>query len=98
MSAVLERSLAVLDADIAALDGWPALDPLPEADTSEADPFPFASMGDELGDAAKAIAEGVQAPDALTAGSVLASVALGAQPLINIIAPHGQRITPVCLS
>jgi putative DNA primase/helicase len=70
---------------------WPELDPLPDAIETTPDAFPFHGLGNLLGDAARAIAEGVQAPDALAGGSVLASAALAAQGHADIQMPHGQR-------
>lgn len=92
MNAVLEKSLAVLDANIAARNNWPVLNPLPEPDADVADPFPFAALGHNLNAVASAIATGVQAPDAIAAGSVLAAVALAMQPLANVAAPYGARV------
>jgi putative DNA primase/helicase len=53
--------------------------------------FPFDALGPILGSAAQAIAQDVQAPDSLAGGSVLAAAALAAQPLANVVLPHGQR-------
>ena len=75
----------------ATLATWPALDPLPEASESTPQAFPFHGLGKLLGDAARSIAQGVQAPDALAGGSVLASAALAAQAHADIVMPHGQR-------
>lgn len=73
---------------------WPVLDPMPEATESAPQAFPFHGLGKVLGDAARSIADGVQAPDALAGGSVLASAALAAQAHADIVMPHGQR-TPL---
>ena len=72
---------------------WPELQPLPEdcGDTEAPRPFPFAALGEVLGNAAQAIAATVQAPDAMASGSVLAAAALAAQPLADVVLPHGQR-------
>lgn len=70
---------------------WPKLDPLPDAVEAPPDAFPMHALGEVLGNAAKAIAGDVQAPDALVAGSVLAAASLAAQPLANVMLPHGQR-------
>ncbi len=70
---------------------WPDLSPLPDAIESEPQAFPFHGLGKLLGDAARSIANGVQAPDALAGGSVLASAALAAQAHADILMPHGQR-------
>lgn len=70
---------------------WPELDPLPEAAETTPDAFPLHALGQVMGDAARAIAGDVQAPDALVAGSVLAAASLAAQPHANVVLPHGQR-------
>ena len=70
---------------------WPALDPLPDVVKTKPQAFPFHGLGELLGNAARAIAQGVQAPDALAGGSVLASAALAAQAHADIVMPHGQR-------
>ena len=95
------NAIDLLDADIKARGGplaviggatiWPPLDPLPEPATSLPQAFPFDGLGKLLGDAARSIAEGVQAPDALAGGSVLASAALAAQAHADVVMPHGQR-------
>jgi hypothetical protein len=72
-------------------EGWPELDPLPDEAATEPQAFPHHALGKLLGGAAKAIAEGVQAPDALAGGSVLASAALVAQAHADVEMPHGQR-------
>ena len=70
---------------------FPPLDPLPEQIVSLPQRFPFYGLGELLGSAARSIAEGVQAPDALAGGSVLASAALAAQSHADVVMPHGQR-------
>lgn len=75
---------------------WPLLDPLPEASAPEPDPFPFAGLGPLLGEAARAIANDVQAPDALAGGSVLAAAALAVQAHADIELPHGD-LAPMSL-
>jgi putative DNA primase/helicase len=79
---------------LAALAGaahdWPALDPLPEGVAEQAAPFPFDGLGPLLGPAARGIAAHVQAPDALAAGSVLATASLAAQPHAEVRLVHGQ--------
>lgn len=80
---------ARVDAAVGA--SWPELDPLPEVIDTAPQSFPFDGLGSILGGAARAIAEGVQAPDALAGGSVLASAALAAQAHADILMPHGQR-------
>lgn len=79
------------DALVRRLTPWSTLDPLPEATESTSQAFPFHGLGKMLGDAARSIAVGVQAPDALAGGSVLASAALAAQAHADIVMPHGQR-------
>lgn len=69
---------------------WPELVPLDDKPTL-AEAFPFAALGPILGNAAKAISQDVQAPDALAGGSVLAAASLAASPLANVYMPHGQR-------
>lgn len=69
---------------------WPELVPLADPVTM-AEAFPFAALGQILGAAAQAIAQEVQAPDALAGGSVLAAASLAAAPLANVYMPHGQR-------
>ncbi len=86
----LQRAAAALDADVER-NVWPELDPLPEATETAPDAFPMHALGKVLGEAAKAIADDVQAPDALVAGSVLSAASLAAQPLANVVLPHGQR-------
>jgi hypothetical protein len=95
---------AVLDADIVSLRDdststqrpstdscdWPALTPF-EATAAAAEAFPFAALGDLLGNAARAIAGDVQAPGALAGGSVMAAASLASSPLANVYMPHGQR-------
>ena len=73
---------------------WPPLDQLPEPETPAPPAFPFDGLGPILGAAARSIAEGVQAPDALAGGSVLASAALACQPHADILMPHGVRAPP----
>lgn len=84
-----ESMAAVLDRPILS-STWPELKLL-EVVTATAEAFPFHALGPVLGEAAKAIAEDVQAPDALAGGSVLASAALASSPLANVLMPHGQR-------
>ena len=73
-----------------ALMAWPALDQLPEPVDELPAPFPFDALGPVLGNAAKAIAGYVQAPDALAGGSVLAATAVAAQAHANVQPPHGK--------
>ena len=78
-------------ASIVGSTSWATLDPVPKATESAPQAFPFEGLGPQLGKAARSIAEGVQAPDALAGGSVLASAALAAQAHADIVIPHGQR-------
>lgn len=86
----INKAATAIDA-YAARNNWPELDPLPEAAETTPDAFPMHALGKVLGDAARAIASDVQAPEALVAGSVLAAASLAAQPLANVVLPHGQR-------
>ena len=84
--------LQELAQDVApAAEEWPELQPLEVEDQSAPKPFPFAALGPLLGNAAQAIANDVQAPDAMAGGSVLAAAALVAQPLADVVLPHGQK-------
>lgn len=67
---------------------WPALEPIPDEVDATPDAFPFHALGHILGNAARAIAEDVQAPDSLAGGSVLAAASLAVQPLANVMLPH----------
>lgn len=63
-------------------------DPLPQPLTPEkikVEQYPLDALGAVLGDAAKAIAEGVQVADAMAGQSVLAAAALAVQPFANVI-------------
>ncbi len=86
----LQRAAEALDGDIER-NTWPTLDPLPEATETTPEAFPLHALGEVMGQAAKAIAGDVQAPDALVAGSVLAAASLAAQQHANVVLPHGQR-------
>ena len=87
-----ERTQSAVDAAIAnANRRWPHLEPIPEEVEVKPDAFPFDAMGPILGNAARAIAEDVQAPDSLAGGSVLAAASLAVQPHANVMLPHGQR-------
>ena len=77
-------------AAIKRMDPWPALAPLPEDTQTKPGPFPFNGLGKVLGDAARSIARGVQAPDALAGGSVLASAALAVQAR-RVRCVHGRQ-------
>lgn len=63
-------------------------DPVPQPlipEQMKPEPYPLNALGSVLGDAAKAIAEGVQVADAMAGQSVLAAAALAAQPFANVI-------------
>lgn len=79
----------------AALD-WGPLEALPDPADPTPEPFPFDALGPVLGPAARAIADSVQAPDALAGGGVLAAAAVAAQAHANVVMPHGQEV-PVSL-
>lgn len=70
---------------------WPDLDPLPEVAERKPSAFPFDGLGPTMGAAARDIADAVQAPDAIAAGSVLAAASLAAQPHHNVAMPHGAK-------
>jgi hypothetical protein len=70
---------------------WPTLEVIPDEVDAAPAAFPFEVLGPILGNAARAIAAKVQAPDSLAGGSVLASASLAVQPLANVVLPHGQR-------
>ncbi len=86
------EAVSLEDTAGAAGDAWPELVPLPEdtSDTTPPAPFPFAALGPLLGSAAQAIAQDVQAPDAMAGGSVLAAASLAVQPLADVVLPHGK--------
>ncbi len=67
---------------------WLPLEPFDEIEIDSIASFPFAAMGELLGDAAKAISEGVQAPDALAGGSVLASASLTPRYRVTSVEDH----------
>jgi putative DNA primase/helicase len=71
---------------------WPDLNPLPDLVDDLPAAFPFDALGPVLGPAAKAIAEHVQAPDALAGGSVLSAAAVAAQAHADVMTPHGRRV------
>lgn len=86
-----EARQSTLPAHVAgATDPWPTLDPLPELHDEAPAAFPFDALGPLLGPAAREIADAVQAPDSLAAGSVLAAAAVAVQPLASVMLPHGQ--------
>ncbi|GHC96699.1 hypothetical protein GCM10007320_50890 [Pseudorhodoferax aquiterrae] len=91
MSAVLNPVNESVEAAAQVAGGWPVLDPLIDDQPTMPDAFPFHAMGPVLGDAARAIAHDVQAPDSLAGGSVLAAAGLASSPLANVVMPHGQR-------
>jgi hypothetical protein len=73
------------------IDLWPTLEAIPDEVTTAPDAFPFHALGPIMGNAARAIAQDVQAPDSLAGGSVLAAASLAVQSLANVMLPHGQR-------
>ena len=85
-----EKTAAVLD-DFKPENGWSPLQPFAHEPGKESQAFPFHGLGEILGEAASAIAQDVQAPDALAGGSVLAAASLASSPLANVLLPHGQR-------
>lgn len=63
-------------------------DPMPQPLTPEKmkpEPYPLEALGAVLGEAAHAIADGVQVAPAMAGQSVLAAAALAAQPFANVI-------------
>ena len=54
------------------------------------DPYPVDALGDVLSDAAKAIHDKVQAPEAVCAQSALAVASLAVQPIANVELPTGS--------
>jgi len=82
---------AALPDDFEPKNGWPPLQPFAQEPGKEGQAFPFHALGEILGEAASAIAQDVQAPDALAGGSVLAAASLASSPLANVLLPHGQR-------
>lgn len=68
---------------------WPELQELPSAADLEPAAFPTHGLGPIMGPAAAALAETVQAPAALAAGSVLAAAAVLVQRFADIETPHG---------
>ena len=74
-----------------ALDPWGKLIPLPDDIDLKPEEFPHSALGSILGAASKAIAQDVQAPSSLAAGSVLAAASLASSPIANVVLPHGQR-------
>lgn len=77
----------------AAIATWPVLDPLPDFRDEAPAPFPFDALGPLLGPAAREIADAVQAPDSLAAGSVLAASAVAVQPFANVLMPDERTHT-----
>jgi hypothetical protein len=63
-------------------------DPQPQPlapETMKPEPYPIKALGAVLGDAAHAIANGVQVSPAMAGQSVLAAAALAAQPFANVV-------------
>ena len=90
MDAAIESSATAASA-AGQIDLWPELEAIPDEITTAPDAFPFHALGSIMGNAARAIAQDVQAPDSLAGGSVLATASLAVQPLANVMLPHGQR-------
>lgn len=91
IDAEMRDSYRLHDGQIFTYADWPTLETIPEEADTKPDAFPFHGLGPIMGNAARAIAEDVQAPDSLAAGSVLAAVSLAVQSLANVMLPHGQR-------
>ena len=93
MDAAIESGAAYADGACATgqTDLWPELEAIPDEATTAPEAFPFHALGSIMGEAARAIAQDVQAPDSLAGGSVLAAASLAVQPLANVMLPHGQR-------
>jgi hypothetical protein len=64
---------------------------------SHAQPFPLDSLGDVLGDAARAIVDKVQCADALAGSSVLAVASLATQAHANVVIPATGQARPLSL-
>ena len=64
---------------------------------SPAEAFPINALGDVLGDAARAILDKVQCPDAIAAGSVLAAASLSVQAHAGVVLPATGRARPLSL-
>lgn len=93
----VERTAAALlptrEARLASGSDWPAYNPLPALpDTEAPSEFPVDGLGPLLGPATRAIAEAVQVPTALAAGSVLAAAAVAAQPHADVLLPQVGRV------
>lgn len=93
MDAAIESGAAYADGACATgqTDLWPELEAIPDEGTTAPEAFPFHALGSIMGEAARAIAQDVQAPDSLAGGSVLAAASLAVQSLANVMLPHGQR-------
>lgn len=75
---------------------WPELQELPSAADPEPAGFPTRGLGPILGPATEALAETVQVPPALAAGSVLATAAVAAQRLVDVEGPN-DTVVPASL-
>lgn len=75
---------------------WPELQELPSAADPEPVGFPTRGLGPILGPATEALAETVQVPPALAAGSVLSGAAVVVQRIADVEAPHGA-VAPTSL-
>jgi hypothetical protein len=61
-------------------------------------PYPLDALGELLGNAAQAIAEHVQVPEAMAGQSVLAAAALSLQPFYEVDIPSLGKPTPLSLN
>ena len=75
---------------------WPELQELPSADDPKPAAFPTHGLGPILGPATEALAETVQVPPALAAGSVLSGAAVVVQRIVDVETPHGA-VAPTSL-
>jgi hypothetical protein len=62
-----------------------------------AEPFPIDALGDVLGDAARAIGDKIQCPDALACSSILAAASLAAQSQADVVIPATGAARPLSL-
>lgn len=73
-------------------------DPLPlRPEGTSPQPYPFKCFGKILADAAEAIVDLVQCPDAIAAQSVLACAALAAQAHVDVMHPASGKARPISL-
>jgi hypothetical protein len=64
---------------------------------SPGEAFPIDALGNVLGDAARAILDKVQCPDAIAANSVLGAASMAAQALADVVLPATGRARPLSL-